>query len=138
MAESNHRKSKKAVAILLGNGKPAVFQNDGKERQMGVGGAEAAANPVVEPISAASRPLIVSDELARITTAVSAIAPQDADITFEYDGKLRINIDIRKLEDLAKVETLLPGLCGGIFSNLQRGLVENHPFLHRLTALVDR
>jgi hypothetical protein len=101
-------------------------------------GAEAAANPVVEPISAASKSAIVSDELNRITTAVTAIAPQDADITFEFNGKLRINIDIRKLEDLAKMETQLPGVCGGIFSNMQRGLVEHHPFFHRLTALVDR
>jgi hypothetical protein len=29
-------------------------------------------------------------------------------------------------------------MCGGIFSDAQRGLVEHRPFLHRLTALVDR
>jgi hypothetical protein len=36
------------------------------------------------------------------------------------------------------LELLLPTLCGGIFPNVQRRLVDNHPFLHRLTALVAR
>jgi hypothetical protein len=51
---------------------------------------------------------------------------------------LQLHIDVRNLEDVSRLEVVLPSLCGGIFSNLQRGLVDNHPFLHRLTALVDR
>ena len=101
-------------------------------------GAESVANSNVEPIAGSDKSAIVSNELDRITQAVAAVSPEDADIGFEYDGKLRINIDIRKLEDLARVELLLPTLCGGIFSDVQRGLVDNRPFLHRLTALVDR
>lgn len=103
-----------------------------------MGGAEAAANSIAGQIPAPAKNAIVSDELARITKAVAALCPDDAEIGFEYDGKLRINIDLRKLEDLVKVEILLPGMCGGIFSDAQRGMVENRPFLHRLTALVDR
>ena len=102
-----------------------------------MGGAEPAANPNVEPIAAGGRTAVVSRELDRIAQAGATVSPDDADIGFEYDGKLRINIDIRKLEDLARVEILLPTLCGGIFSDVQRGLVDNRPFLHRLTALVD-
>jgi hypothetical protein len=103
-----------------------------------MGGAEAAANPVVGQISAPAKTAFVSDELKRITDAVAALCPDDAEISFEYDGRLRINVDLRKIEDLVRFEILLPGMCGGIFSDAQRGMVENRPFLHRLTALVDR
>ena len=100
--------------------------------------AGASANSNVEPISGSDGSRMISDELDRIAQAVAAVSPADADIGFEYDGKLRINVDIRKLEDLARVELLLPTLCGGIFSDVQRGLVDNRPFLHRLTAVVAR
>lgn len=93
------------------------------------------------PSSARSGPepsTIVSEELGRIRSAVQALSPADAAIGFEYDGRLRINIDVRSLEDVARLETLLPGVCEGLFSNMRRGLVEHHPFLHRLTATVAR
>jgi hypothetical protein len=80
----------------------------------------------------------VSDELARIRDAVGAVLPRDAHIFFHFDTRLQLHIDVRNLEDVSRLEVVLPSLCGGIFSNLQRGLVDNHPFLHRLTALVDR
>jgi hypothetical protein len=80
----------------------------------------------------------VSDELTRIRDAVGAVLPRDAHIFFHFDTRLHLHIDVRNLEDVSRLEVVLPSLCGGIFSNLQRGLVDNHPFLHRLTALVDR
>lgn len=105
--------------------------------------------PEAAPVhEAAERPLserpgpepstIVSDELSRIRSAVQTLSPSDAAIGFEYDGRLRINIDVRSLEELARLETLLPGAFDGLFSNIQRRLVEHHPFLHRLTATVAR
>jgi hypothetical protein len=42
------------------------------------------------------------------------------------------------MENLARLETLLPTACNGLFSKIQRGLVDNHPFLHRLSAEVRR
>jgi hypothetical protein len=99
---------------------------------------EAAATANVEPIGLPERSTIVTDELNRIGAAVRTICPDAAAIGFEFDGKLRINIDLRRLEDVARLEVVLPTLCGGAFSAIQRGLVDNHPFLHRLTALVDR
>jgi hypothetical protein len=99
---------------------------------------EAAAQASVERIPTPARSLVVSDELNRIRGAVQAICPQGATISFEFENRLQINIDVRRLEDLSRMETLLPSVCGGIFSNLQRGLVDNRPFLHRLTADVDR
>ncbi len=99
---------------------------------------QTSADPNVEQMPAPAKSAIVSDELNRIAGAVRAIAPRDAAISFEFSRKLEINIDVRTLEDVARLETLLPTLCGGIFSRVERGPVDNHPFLHRLTALVDR
>ena len=98
----------------------------------------AASESRVEQMPAPARSTMISDELNRICGAVRAMCPNDTEIGFEFDGKLQINIDLRKLEDLARVEALLPTLCGGIFSNIQRGLVDNRPFFHRLTAEVAR
>jgi hypothetical protein len=80
----------------------------------------------------------VTDELNRIRDAVQALCPAGATITFEYDTRLRINIDTRRMENLTRLETLLPTTCNGLFSKIQRGLVDNHPFLHRLSAEVHR
>jgi hypothetical protein len=99
---------------------------------------EAAAPASVERMPAPARSTTISDELTRIRSAVQAICPEGATISFEFEDRLQINIDVRRVEHLARMETLLPSICGGIFSNLQRGLVDNRPFLHRLTADVAR
>ena len=71
---------------------------------------------------------VVSDELAMLLGAVQAVSPRDAKVTFDYNGTLHLHIDVRNLEDVARLEVLLPTLCGNIFANLQRGSVDNHPF----------
>jgi hypothetical protein len=80
----------------------------------------------------------LSDELSKLVGELRTHAPADAAVTLVFDGRLHIHIDVRNLDDVARLEFLLPNLCGGIFSNVRRGLVDNHPFLHRLTALVAR
>lgn len=108
--------------------------NQGMNMDTSKGSAEAK----VEAIPPA-RSTFVSDELNRIGAAIEAVLPGDAEVGFAFaDGKLEVNIDIRELEDLVRIEGMLPGLCGGIFSNVQRGLVDNRPFFHRLTARVAR
>ena len=92
----------------------------------------------VDRLPIPARSSVISDELARLSGAVQAICPPDAKITFDFNGTLHLHIDVRHLEDVARLEILLPTLCGSIFSNLRRGPVDNHPFQHRLTALVDR
>lgn len=98
-----------------------------------------AATPAnVDQLPTPARSMVISDELARLTGAVRAISPEDANITFDFDGTLKLHVDVRHLEDLARLEVLLPTLCGNIFGNFRRGSVDNHPFFHRLTASVDR
>ena len=80
----------------------------------------------------------LSDGLGKLVEELRSHAPADAGITLVFDGRLHINIDLRNLDDVTRLEFLLPTLCGGIFPNVQRRLVDNHPFLHRLSALVAR
>ena len=76
----------------------------------------------------------VTEELTGLRTAVQAIVPGDTAISFHFDERRLIHIDVRDLRDLARAETLLPTIEGGIFSNLRRTLADHHSFRHRLTA----
>lgn len=98
--------------------------------------AETSSN--VAPLPTPAKTTIISDELRVLMEALQSASPRDAKITFDYDGKLHVHIDVRDLEDVARLEVVLPTLCGKIFSNFRRGSVDNHPFLHRLTASVER
>jgi hypothetical protein len=99
-------------------------------------GTAAGEAPGLQPSPDLATP--VTDELNRIRETVQALCPAGATITFEYSTRLRINIDTRRMENLARLETLLPTACNGLFTNIHRGLVDNHPFLHRLSAEVRR
>ena len=80
----------------------------------------------------------ISDQLPKMSAMLKQACPSDAVIRFEYDGQLRVHIDVRRFEDMAQVESMLPSLCGGIFGDVQRGLAKHHSFFHRVSALVAR
>jgi hypothetical protein len=80
----------------------------------------------------------VSDELQKLTDMLAPFCPKDRVIRFEFDGKLKLHIDVRRFEDMAALEALLPALWGGIFDDVQRGITDKHSFFHRLTAVVRR
>lgn len=69
---------------------------------------------------------------------LKAACPEQATISFDFDGRLHVHIDVHHLEDLLKVEAMLPVLGAGIFHDLTRGDTPHHPFSHRLSAIVDR
>ncbi len=79
----------------------------------------------------------VTGELIRLRTAVQSVVPSDTRISFHFDDRLHINLDVRDLGDLARAETLLPLIADGIFSNLRRSIADHHSFRHRLTAEVE-
>jgi hypothetical protein len=79
----------------------------------------------------------VSEQLSGLRSAVESIVPGDARISFRFEDRLRINIDVRDLRDVARAETLLPTLAHGIFFNVQRALADQS-FRHRLTAEVQQ
>jgi hypothetical protein len=84
------------------------------------------------------RPSVVSDELTRVMKLVADGLPGDTKISFQFDGKLHVMIDVRTLEQVLAVEMTLPKLGAGMFHDIQRVQAPRHGFGHRVTALVDR
>lgn len=80
----------------------------------------------------------VSDELQRLTSMLAPFCPKDTSIKFDFDGTLRVHIDVRRFEEMTTLEALLATNFGGIFQDVQRGTAEKHSFFHRLTAVVGR
>jgi hypothetical protein len=92
----------------------------------------------VERLPSQQPSTIVTDELGRVLAILRDSCPKDATISFDFDGKLHVHIDIRKQEDVLILESILPTLGLGMFKSLRRGTTPNRPFFHRLSALVDR
>jgi len=83
-------------------------------------------------------PRSLSDGLRQLTGTLASVCPKESVIRFEFDGKLRLHLDVRRFEELAAMEILLPTICGGAFHHVQRGMSERHSFFHHLTAVVER
>jgi len=92
----------------------------------------------VERLFALPNSTPVSDTLRKLTQMIRPHCPKDCVIRFEFDGKLRIIIDVRRFEEMTALEALLPAMWDGTFYNVQRGITDKHSFFHRLTALVRR
>lgn len=80
----------------------------------------------------------VSDELGRIRDLLQREFSEARQVSFSFDGRLQVHIDVRKVEDIAVVEAKLPSLAGGLFSNVRHGSTPGHAFLHRVSAVVAR
>ncbi len=80
----------------------------------------------------------LSDQLRQLRDLLRSEFPDAEGVSLSFDGQLRAHIDIRKGEEILFVETKLSSLAGGIFSQIQRGPAPHHPFLHRISAAVDR
>jgi hypothetical protein len=92
----------------------------------------------VDRIPGKQRSTVVSDELNKLLTLLRGALPEEATVSFLFDGKLLVRIDVRKLEQVLAIEMVLPTLGAGIFHDIQRGQAPNHSFMHRVTARVDR
>lgn len=92
----------------------------------------------VFPIFPGDPPASITGELGKIRSSLLAACPRDSIVRFQFERDLRVQIDVRHYEDVAAIEALLPTLCGGIFSQVQRGKATGHSFFHRVSALVDR
>jgi len=68
---------------------------------------------------------------------VSEACPPETKVSFQFDGRLHVMIDVRSLEDVLKLEIILPGFGAGMFHDVQRAQAPHHGFGHRVTALVD-
>lgn len=80
----------------------------------------------------------VTEELNRILTLLRDECPTGSQISFDFDGRLHVHIDVRNREDIPTIETRLPTLGLGLFHGISRGNTPHHPFFHRVSALVNR
>ena len=100
------------------------------------------ANPIgnsVESFPEVAKRTVVSDELNIMLGVLREAFPDARNIGFEFDGTLKVHIDMRSKERLELIEERLPYLGGGqLFSDLRRGKTPNRSFDHRITALVAR
>ena len=92
----------------------------------------------VDRLHKKQRSTVVTDELGKLHALLSSSLPSEAAISFLFDTKLRVRIDVRSLEHVLAIEMILPTIGGGGFHDVQRGQAPNHSFMHRVTALVDR
>lgn len=84
------------------------------------------------------RSTVITDELNKILDMLTGACPKGAVISFDFDGRLHVHIDVHSFEDLLKVEGILPILGGGTFHDTSRGDTPHRSFHHRLSAIVDR
>lgn len=82
---------------------------------------------------------IVTDELCKLLEMLKDACPRATSIGFDFDGRLRVHIDMRSRAEIDVIETVLPHLGGGaMFYGLTIGATPHHPFHHRLSARVNR
>jgi hypothetical protein len=79
----------------------------------------------------------VTDELNEILGALRQAFPDAAHISFDFDGHLHVHIDVRKREQVTLVQAALPSMAVAHFHRLRMGGTPNHPFLHRVSAIVE-
>lgn len=79
---------------------------------------------------------VVTDELNRILGMLRDVSPKDAVISFDFDGRLQVHVDVRRREEITILESVLPTLGCGLFHSLNRRSTPHHPFFHRVSALV--
>lgn len=80
----------------------------------------------------------VAEDLSKLLDLIKQEFPKALNILFEFDGRLKLHIDVRTGEEVSATEERLPQLCAGTFSQVHHGATPHHPFFHRVTAFVDR
>jgi hypothetical protein len=78
----------------------------------------------------------ISDELTRITTLIRSALPDAAGVSFSFDGRLQVHVDVRNREEVTLAELILPSLESDLLQGMSRGRTPGHPFHHRITASV--
>jgi hypothetical protein len=90
----------------------------------------------IEPFPQPQRSTTIADELGKLLDQVKSEFPKAVNIIFEFDGKLKLHVDVRAGEEISTAEARLGSLCGGTFTNIHHGATPHHPFFHRVTAEV--
>ncbi|MDB5685272.1 MAG: hypothetical protein JWM38_1811 [Sphingomonas bacterium] len=78
----------------------------------------------------------IAPALQRLSDDLRRHCPADAIVSFRFDGRLHVDIDVRTLEQVALVEHMLPTGLNGTLENIRRGK-SPLSFFHRITAEID-
>lgn len=92
----------------------------------------------VEQFPAQKLSTLVSDELNRILDLLWREVPDPVKISFEFEAKLFVHIDVRTVEDVSLTKAKLQNLGGGLFTDIRHGKTPHRAFLHRVSAVVTR
>lgn len=72
-----------------------------------------------------------------MAAVIRGALPEVAGVSFTFENRLQLHIDVRKREDVTLVELILPRLESGAFRTVSLGRTPGHPFHHRITAFVN-
>ena len=78
----------------------------------------------------------VSDELGRLSDLLRSVCPPETQISFSFEGRLQVHLDVRQREHVMFVKMVLPTLEAGRFEDITIGGKPGHPFHHRISANV--
>jgi hypothetical protein len=76
------------------------------------------------------------DQMDQLRASVKGFCPADADVTLTFDGRCRIHIDVRTVEEVMAVESAIQKFASGVFDNVHRATVPGRAFLRRVSATV--
>jgi hypothetical protein len=94
------------------------------------------AEALVEELARATR-CAMTEELGGILRTVREKCPADACISFDFDGRLHLYVDVRTSDQVSNVERARAGTRIGMFHSFTRGKTPHHPFYRRLSAVID-
>lgn len=80
----------------------------------------------------------ISDELSALRRTVEDACPPSSVVSFIFDGRLHLAVDVHTFEEASIVESVLPAIGGGVFHDVSRGNTPGMSFRRRVSALVDR
>lgn len=86
--------------------------------------------------SMSARP--ISEELETLRKIVERASPPASIVSFYFDGRLHVAVDVHTYEEASEVETMLPAIGGGVFRDPSRGNTPGMSFRRRVSALVHR
>ncbi|GFM27656.1 MULTISPECIES: hypothetical protein [Novosphingobium] len=78
----------------------------------------------------------VTAELGKLLVMLREVCPPNADVSFDFDGQLHVRIDVRQVEEVRLIQSLLPSVGVGLFDNISHGRTPHRPFYHRISAVV--
>jgi hypothetical protein len=77
-----------------------------------------------------------TQELNKIRALVRDACPVAREVSFDFDERLLVHIDVRKLEEVTLVQAVLPTVGMGMFQKISLGKTPFRPFSHRISAEV--